>query len=716
MCDVSHDHVATHMLAKQVTSFIHRFRVALRAHADGPTLASGIATIMASSASNTALLALNQSHVTLSGLSKVLKSIREHGVPEVSSRTSIKRRRDLELPDVWTSIELVCNDKSTFETPIIHPGKYLEHLMTIEPFAAFVEKRLAEQPCPVDAPWNICLYADEVVPGNVLKAQGNQRKVVAWYWSFAEFGDALGDELMWFYLGCIRSSKLKDQRPKRTEKDVQGGWGQYFRKAAMLFFQRPRSMADGLLLRLPSGKLQMLVSKIGTVIADEAALKALWGVKGASGGMCCFLCRNCVLHSLDLHTSDTTGFLCSHAEAKFERFVPQTDATLLEAAQLLRNNYGVISKAAFSRKEFALGLNYSPEGPLWCDEFLKQTRGAVRSTQFDWMHVYLVNGVFHSELTLLMDELKSLLPLNQAHDRLQAFTFPKELQSRGVTGKGIFRKVDDVIKSSASEALSIYPVIRFVIMEVTAGGQSPAVARAVRSFFALCQVLDQLKLCFGRKQASFKELRAAVQLHTQCPVDAYGAQNMQPKTHYAGHLASFLERGDRLLSCFVHERKHKEVKKFAADIHNAREKSVAFEKSTMNNALLAQSQALASFERPDDLSLEKTRPAPAAFQGFLQSSLQCLQLVETSRELRGPGVRIFAHDLVLVTLATGERIGEIWFFAAQGRRILACWCAWERKGPNHYVPGHDPTFIRACDISRTLIYRQDADGTAHVVP
>ena len=172
----------------------------------------------------------------------------------------------------------------------------------------------------------------------------------------------------------------------------------------------------------------------------------------------------------------------------------------------------------------------------------------MRSTQFDWMHVYLVNGVFHSELTLLMDELKSLLPLNQAHDRLQAFTFPKELQSRGVTGKGIFRKVDDMIKSTASEALSIYPVIRFVLMD-TAGGPPPPVARAVRSFVALCQVLDQL--CFRRKQASFKELRAAVQLHTQCRVDAYGPQKMQPKTHYAGHLASFLERGDRLLACIL---------------------------------------------------------------------------------------------------------------------------------------------------------------------
>ena len=90
----------------------------------------------------------------------------------------------------------------------------------------------------------------------------------------------------------------------------------------------------------------------------------------------------------------------------------------------------------------------------------------------------------------------------------------------------------------------------------------------------------------------------------------------------------------------MHERKHKEVKKFAADIHNAREKSVAFEKSTMKNAF---------------------SPNP--------------------RDSR-------------------ERIGEIWFFAAQGRRILACWCASERKGPNLYAPGHDPTFIRACDISR----------------
>ena len=56
-------------------------------------------------------------------------------------------------------------------------------------FRELLEQRVVVKPPCLDAPWKIILYADEVVPGNVLNLD-NKRKVVVFYFGFRELGRA----------------------------------------------------------------------------------------------------------------------------------------------------------------------------------------------------------------------------------------------------------------------------------------------------------------------------------------------------------------------------------------------------------------------------------------------------------------------------------------------------------------------------------------------
>ena len=50
----------------------------------------------------------------------------------------------------------------------------------------------------------LILYADGIVPGNVI-ASDNQRKSVVWYFSFLEFGYRLSYEEVWLPIAFART-------------------------------------------------------------------------------------------------------------------------------------------------------------------------------------------------------------------------------------------------------------------------------------------------------------------------------------------------------------------------------------------------------------------------------------------------------------------------------------------------------------------------------
>ena len=130
-------------------------------------------------------------------------------------------------------------------------------------------------------------------------------------------------------------------------------------------------------------------------------------------------------------------------------------------------------------------------------------------------------------------------------------------------------KQGEEFKSTASEALSIYPVIRSFLQRYRMLEHDDIdVAICVQSFLAVCSLLDTLKSSM-RGEVNPEELHDKVVCHLCSFSAAYGECKFIPKHHYCLHLAQGAARHGILLSAFVHERRHKLVKRFATEIANA---------------------------------------------------------------------------------------------------------------------------------------------------
>ena len=98
-------------------------------------------------------------------------------------------------------------------------------------------------------------------------------------------------------------------------------------------------------------------------------------------------------------------------------------------------------------------------------------------------------------------------------------------------------------------------------------------------------------------QVDVDELHNKVVCHLTSFSAAYGEENFIPKHHYCLHLSQGAHRHRALLSTFVHERRHKLIKRFATEIANA---GAWFEKSVIIEGAAVHMNHLAG-EDDDDL-------------------------------------------------------------------------------------------------------------------
>ena len=208
--------------------------------------------------------------------------------------------------------------------------------------------------------------------------------------------------------------------------------------------------------------------------------------------------------------------------------------------------------------EKSLGLNCNEHGLL-------SRRVMGRSAyMFDWMHVYVVHGVFHMEVNELLPKLaRCRMTSELIHDWIEDLQFPSEngwqqwdvlsLFTKGLT-KGGF-------KEAASQCLCVYPLLRCMLQH------SPDVKQALvpemQTFSALCDVLDYLSA--GNRGAHIKPdvLQTLIMKHCNFFLKAHGEEPVIHKFHMAMHLPMNLLKFGHLISCFTHERQHKHVKRIA---------------------------------------------------------------------------------------------------------------------------------------------------------
>lgn len=138
---------------------------------------------------------------------------------------------------------------------------------------------------------------------------------------------------------------------------------------------------------------------------------------------------------------------------------------------------------------------------------------------------------------------------------------------------------------------------------------------------------------------------------------AYGIDLLRPKHHYCLHSCMHAqEAGRTFVDCFVHERKHKAMKRCASEIHNPK----IFEASTLGRILLEQWRQI--------ISAPPTR-------GLIGGSAKCSSLASSmgvagmsiGKTLKFDGLHVGVNDIVLF----GDSAGKVVACATgQGRYFL----------------------------------------------
>lgn len=386
------------------------------------------------------------------------------------------------------------------------------------------------------------------------------RKLQAFYWSFAEFGpDRLSKEHFWLVGGVLRSS---------LAASVAGGMSCVFKYFLKQFFRTTWNFeTTGVSVPLSGGGSAVIVAKLSTIVADESALKSLWASKGASGLKPCMLCKN-VLKARTGLTEVADDYFVDVSVTSLNMCDPHTDGSVREAVDLLADSAPRLSKKAFDELSKTLGMGWHKEMTLF-DQSLRPHVLPVSNTMFDQMHVYLANGLVNFELFDFMAVLKQECKLSypDLFSFCSPWRWPKFVQSKPADVFNSKREASskETFKAGASELLSVYSVVRHFIESILE--PSGFLAAQIASALALFNVLDAL-VCMKRGLVTADRLEAAIVRHLQLYQAAYPDSYVKPKHHQALHLASQMRSHGELFSCFVHERRHKTLKKYASTTTN----------------------------------------------------------------------------------------------------------------------------------------------------
>ena len=647
-----------------------------------------------------------------SALGSVLEEVAAHGLPDARSRHSIKRSRDRDLNEETPHgplLRTVMVETSTQKAKLVfvNPAALLQRAAgTDSDFSQHLHARLT---CPAtDTGWTIVVYSDEVSPGNVLR-HVNHRKIQALYWTLLELGPAsMGTEQHWFLLGVMRSEIVKQ---------LPGGMSRYFKEALNQFRQAP-SVDHGwqLCFQRPSGTEHVfLKARVGAFIADEAALKEVLDFKGASGTVLCPLCANVVQASSRLSEHDPS--LQPHTSLDMASWKRHSDESVRRCIVRLSEQCEEMPKTRFKRLEQAAGFNFNPNGILNDAEFLAFFR-PISTLTFDFMHCYLVNGIWHLEFSMLLRKLKAHgIPPGELHDYAQQFSWPEHISSRGVSGKNMLAKLagDCDVKSSASEALSFYGVVRLFLFDKAWEGLLDACKNEVSTYVALAKVLD-LFIQARTGSISPVTLHTAIKHHQQLSQTTYGAEHWLPKYHYSMHIPEALQRYKTVLSCFVQERRHRHVKRYAQAQTNTMQ---GFEEYVTRETVSSQLHHLQHDKFKLTPALDKPQRAGPATIAFVRQWLRHDESIEelwtSSAATYGAGKHCSVGDVVTLLTGTETITGQIQLLCSTGFRLLCGVQLWTARGSHRWTPEEA---IMLCDLTRvqsTHVWACDKDESRVVL-
>ena len=607
-------------------------------------------------------------HCSASAMSQILTDIKTNGLPDLCDRNSMRQSRDLMTSShgaygrIGQSMQCEDTDGNVKRIPIACPFASLTAALDeCEGFRRFMKHRLQLHPTSPEAPWSIIFYSDEVTPGNPL-ATLNNRKFQAVYWSFLEFGvAALSHEESWFVLMTEFSTLINHS--------LSGGLSQAFACLIKCFFQPDGfHMSHGGITVDTGEGVTKLFAKLGVVIQDGGAHKAVWQCRGDGASKFCILCKNLFTHDSNVAQEDGTRLLRCN-QIKLHDLEASTDTELRNNARYLEGMYGRLSREEFTHLQQAVGLTYAKHGVL-LDRSLDDLLQITHVFMHDQMHALFVDGVVNMTVYLCFEEFVKVGQTGiyeSFAEFIRNWKWPGRLHGDHLSDiftsdrRDKHRKAQH-IKCQASDMLSLMGVLALFVQTVLLPQDNAA--GACHAMLSLLE-LAQLSMATTRIKVSPAKLLGIVHKFLEQFTTAFGFEWMTPKCHWLLHLPVTLQRFGFLLNCFALERKHRVPKRYATDLKNISKKAST---SLLNEVVCHHIASMKTFDFGFDIGLIKGRAAPKATRQLI---LKELGLDDTGMLIRVATSARFSNlalchqrDVVLLRDGDGFTAGRIQLFFA----------------------------------------------------
>ena len=660
-------------------------------------------------------------HISARGLTAVLDEVEREGVPDSHSRRDLREARNLEVEaptpygKLLHTVELHSVDGGTIPLRVVHPLAFLRKLFaTCVGSAMLVNSAMARTPCTPEHPWNLIFYSDEVTPGDAL-VHDNRRKIQVIYFSFLEFGpSALAREDSWMCVCAKRSSEVNK---------ISGGMSQIFGAILLLLFGATGTniALGGLVLNRCGQPLVRLYAQLRVFVQDGGAHKITWHCKGDGGSKLCFICKNLFTQKCELVDEDDSGLLVCNV-IRDEELDMATDQEILDTVRDLAARKETDTAGEFKKREQITGFVYEPHSML-LDRRLDGIIFPVSQFMHDWMHCLFANGVFNIMLYLVLESFLNA-GCRDIYDRVErhvkSYRWPSRVHSAALSsvfslkGKKSSRKAKHV-KCQASDGLSLVPVLAIFFGCVALSWDLCDAECYV--FLAFADVVDYIS-AVPRGGVDPDMLRTAVCKFLYLFANTFGFDYMIPKFHWLLHFGSHLLNFGTLISCFVHERKHRMVKRYCNEILNTEE----FEYSVLSEVVCHHLNNL-DCEAVFDFSVGLVAPrvAPRALRNFIKDTFDLGEYnnVRSASEARINALATCKRgDVVLVTDGGFDTFvaGQVWYHVeidGVTATILSLW-ALVNKNTDHctaeWLTSDEPMIILTDDIMDVVVWTSLENG------
>ena len=447
-------------------------------------------------------------------------------------------------------IELGHSKLQTWE--YINPFAYLYYLSSIS--SAFAE--MMRSVCVDGRPLRIVVYADGLVPGNPFRPEAS-RKLCCIYWCIVDWPQhVLQRSFAWPIFSILRESIIQE---------IEGGLGRIMRILLRTFFFNPdgHSFLRGVHINCPSGDFAVTGVFAG-FLADLLGHKELTEWKGTGGTLCCLTCHNVINMQHRKPRRGEVATNCSNPEL----FKKRTNESLYKSLETIKAKHEELSAkpkfphSAWDSFTSAQGFNYVPEGLMY-DVELREIYHPVDHCIRDWQHTFCQDGIANTHIAYVLHRCNLVcgLKIGVVQEFSQICHYPSWQGKLDKNAFGSNRLKHNTIASFSSVCLTMVAVL-YLFMDKFVAERLP---EEFEAFKLLYHILGIFRLGPEDAMDHIDTLNTLLREHLDKVVKLYD-EHVKPKGHHAFHIVDGMLWLGKLLSCFVTERKHKEVKSAAVHI------------------------------------------------------------------------------------------------------------------------------------------------------